>query len=320
MGDMTPSSPVVFMFSGQGSQHFQMGRELYDANVTFRDSMARLDTIVRDVTGLSVIEAVYSESRRKGDPFARTLLTHPAIFMVEVSLAQSMIEAGTKPDIVLGASLGTFAAAAVAGFIDVDDALRAVIHQAAVFEQCGQPGGMIAVLGDPALFEEASLHARSELAAVNFSSHFVISAKSAALAGIEADLARRGVPYQRLPVSYPFHSQWVDEVRAPFVSFMRSIDCKRGRLPLACCTRAEVLDELPADFFWDVVRRPIRFRETAACLEQRGPHRYVDVGPSGTLATFLKYGLPATTRSTVHPVLTAFGIDRDHAARLLTSH
>src|SRR5215475_7140011 len=310
---------TVFMFSGQGAQYFQMGRALYEGNDTFREWMIELDDIARGASGRSVIEALYSDARGRGDQFDRTLLTHPAIFMVEYSLAQSLMRAGVWPDIVLGVSLGSFAAAAVAGFIGVEDALTAVMRQATALEECCEPGGMIAVLADPALFAEDFLSGRGELAAVNFSSHFVVSARRAELETIEAALRKRNIGYQRLPVSVPFHSQWIDDAKAPFESFMRSIRRKRGRLPLACCDQAATLSELSDDYFWNVVRRPIRFRETIARLERQGASRYIDVGPAGTLATFLKYGLSAQAESTAHAILTPYGFDRKNLAALLAA-
>lgn len=310
---------TVFMFSGQGSQYFQMGRELFEKDDTFRDWMVRLDDVARRSSGRSVIETLYSDGHGRGDPFDRTLVTHPAIFMVEYSLAQCLIHAGVWPDIVLGVSLGSFAAATVAGFIGVEDALTAVMRQAIALEQCCEPGGMTAVLADPALFAENFFSARSELVAVNFSSHFVVSARRTELAEIEADLRKHNAGYQRLPVSFPFHSQWIDKAKAPFESFMRSIRCKPGRLPLVCCDQMATLSDLSDDYFWNVVRHPIRFRETTARLEQQGARRYIDVGPAGTLATFLKYGMPATTKSTVHAILTPYGFDQKHMAALLAS-
>lgn len=310
---------TVFMFSGQGSQYFHMGRALYEGNDTFREWMNRLDEVANQTAGTSVTAVLYSDARKKGDPFDRTLLTHPAIFMVEYSLAQCLIEAGVRPSLVLGASLGSFAAAAVAGFVEAGDALTAVIGQAKALEECCAPGGMIAVLGDPALFTEDFLGGRSELAAVNFSSHFVVSARQSDLEGIEAGLKQRAVGYQRLPVSFPFHSQWMDGAKAAFEPFMRAMRLRQGRLPLVCCDQTAVLSELSDDYFWDVVRRPIRFRESTARLEQQGACRYIDVGPAGTLATFLKYGLPAPAKSTVHSILTPFGFDQKNLAALLAS-
>jgi acyl transferase domain-containing protein len=307
------------MFSGQGSQYFQMGRELFEKNETFRDWMVRLDDIPRQLSGRSVIEVLYSDLYGKGDLFDRTLLTHPAIFMVEYSLAETLIDAGVRPDMVLGVSLGSFAAATVAGFIGLEDALTSAVRQAIAFEEYCEPGGMTAVLADPALFAEEFFSGRCELAAVNFSSHFVVSARCAELVEIETALDQQNVGYQRLPVAFAFHSQWIDKAKVPFESFMRSIPRKQGRLPLACCDQTAILSGLSDDYFWNVARRPVRFRETAARLEQQGPCRYIDVGPAGTLATFLKYGMPATTKSTVHTILTPFGFDQKNLAALLAS-
>jgi acyl transferase domain-containing protein len=307
------------MFSGQGSQYFQMGRPLFDRNQTFRDWMIRLDEMARPLLGSSVLDTLYADGHRRGDVFDRTLLTHPAIFMVEYSLAQCLIDANVQPDMVLGVSVGSFAAAAVAGFIDVEAALTAVIRQAMALEAWSEPGGMIAVLADPALFTEDFLSRRSELAAVNFSSHFVVAATPPALPEIETALEMHNVRYQRLPVSFPFHSRWIDGARGPFVSSMQSIRCTRGTLPLVCCDRTATLSALPDDYFWEVVRHPIRFRETTVRMEQHGAHRYIDVGPSGTLATFLKYGMPAATRSTAHAILTPFGGDEQNLSVLTRS-
>lgn len=313
------SLKTVFMFSGQGSHYHQMGRELFEQDAAFRECMLRLNLLAQELTGESVVDAIYSRS--KEDVFDRTLFTHPAIFMIEYSLAQCLIRRGLQPHMTLGSSLGSFAAATIAEFIDVESAMAAVIQQAAAFEACCEQGGMIAALASPQLFEERFLNGRSELAGVNFATHFAVSAKQAHLADIEAGLRQRNVTHQRLAVSFAFHSQWIDDARPPFESFMQATFGSQagahGRLPLACCEQAAVLTSLPADFFWRVVREPIRFRDTIAQLERTGPYRYVDVGPSGTMATFAKYGLPAHSRSTTHSTLTPYGLDLKQLATLL---
>jgi len=292
-----------------------MGRDLFERNVVFREWMLRLDAIARELCGRSVIEAVYHGGGRS-DHFDRTLLTHPAIFMVEYSLAQSLMNAGVVPDLTLGASLGTFAAAAVAGFMDVEDVMAATIKQAIAFEACCQPGTMLAVLAVPQLFNERFLREHSELAAVSSASHFTVAAEYESCLRIEAVLRDRDIVHQRLPVSFAFHSRWIDAAYVPFQAFVHSMPVKPGRIPLVCCAQATVLNELASDFLWQGVRRPIRFREAIARLELKGPHRYVDAGPSGTLATSLKHVLPASSASTVHPVLTPYGHDERNLTAL----
>jgi bacillaene synthase trans-acting acyltransferase len=301
---------TVFMFSGQGSQYFQMGRQLFERNPTFRDCMLRLDAIARELSGNSIVEALYSPDRAKGMTFDRTLLTHPAIFMVEHSTAQALIRAGVVPDITLGTSLGSFAAATLAGVISVEDALSAIIAQARALETCCERGGMIAILADPVLYEQDFLASQSELAAVNFSSHFVVAATWDKCEAIEAALQARSVPWQRLPVSFAFHSRWIDDARRTFESFIESVAVRRAQLPLMCCGHAQVLTDLPRNYFWDVTRCPIRFQESISQLEQGGTYRYIDAGPAGTLATFLKYSLPTGSASKVQPLLTRHGRDQ----------
>lgn len=308
------TAKTTFVFSGQGSQHYQMARSLFDREPVFNRWMVRLDALARELCGTSVLETVYSDRHRVGDSFDRTLLTHPAIFMVEYSLAEALIDSGVVPDTVVGASLGSFAAAAVAGFVDVEQALTAVVGQARALEARCEAGAMLAVFGNPDLHWTATLREHTELAAVNFSSHFVIATPIDHVASVEAQLKRTDLSYQRLPVSYAFHSRWIDAAREPFHGFTHSVRWQKGRLPLVCCDRAATLAELPSGFFWDVVRRPIRLRHAIEHLEQGDPRAYIDVGPGGTFATFLKYGLPEHTRSSVRPILSPYGRDEQRFA------
>lgn len=297
---------TVFMFSGQGSQYFQMGRFLYEGDAVFRQSMQRLDQVALEKTGQSIVKYLYSQDRGKSDIFDDISFSHPAIFMVEYSLAQSLIAAGIHPDVTLGASLGSFAAAAVSGLVEPEESLAAVLRQAATFEAWCEPGGMISILAKPSLFEEDFLKANSELAGINLDGHFTISAQQGFLSVIESELTRRNVPFQRLPVKFAFHSRWIDAARAPFETFLTTLGRGSGRLPMMCCDRVENLSTLPDGYFWYIARNPIRFREAIAVLEQAGPRRYFDVGPVGTLATFVKCDIAAGSDSTVHTTLTPF--------------
>lgn len=305
---------TVFMFSGQGSQYHQMGKQLFQENPVFRHWMTRLDALAGQISGRRIVDAIYS--RPKAEVFDRLLLTHPAIFMVEYSLAQCLIAEGIEPDLTLGASLGSFAAAAVGGHMDVEDAMLAVLKQAETFESACEPGGMIAIMAEPSLHDERFLGDCSEIAGINFSTHFAVAARWRDLEQIEAGLKARDLIYQRLPVRIAFHSRWIEAAREPIASTMRTIPIRRGALPLACCEQASTLTCLPDDYFWQMARNPIRFADTVAHLERGGPHRYIDVGPSGTLATFVKYGLPKTSGSTACATLTPYGQDLKNLASL----
>lgn len=64
------------------------------------------------------------------------------------------------------------------------------------------------------------------------------------------------------------------------------------------------------DYFWDAIYAPIQFAKTIRKLELQGSWRYIDLGPSGTLATFLKYLLTDSSRSHAVAILSRAGRDQ----------
>ena len=137
----------------------------------------------------------------------------------------------------------------------------------------------------------------------------MLAAPRQQLPSIEEHLRETGITVQRLAVSYAFHSRWIDPAATRCCDMLRNVQWRKPQLPLLCCAQAGALDAVDADSFWRAARRPIRFRDTIAALERRGSFHYIDVGPAGTLATFLKYALPPSSASTVQPLLTPAGQD-----------
>ncbi|MCB0191369.1 MAG: acyltransferase domain-containing protein [Anaerolineae bacterium] len=317
---MARTKPVIFMFSGQGSHYYQMGRELYEKQPYFRAWMEKGDRLLQERVGVSVLAELYNPAHKKSDPFNRTRLSHPAIFLVEYSLAQALIEQGLEPDYVLGASLGSFAALAVAGALTFEAALLAVIEQADCLERYCRPGGMTAILADPALYEQRPwLWQQSTLAGINFDSHFVISTNREKLDAILQMLQREKITAQDLPVSLAFHSAEIDSAKPAYCDFLQSLPRQAPRRLFFCCAAATERVDIPNDYLWTVVREPIRFRQTIAMIEARQAWSYLDLGPSGTLATFVKYNLAKHSASEVFSIMTPFGRDVSNLNRLLRS-
>jgi acyl transferase domain-containing protein len=171
---------------------------------------------------------------------------------------------------------------------------------------------MIAVLNAPQLHEEGPLADNSEIASLNCPSHFVVACSHERVKIVEAFLKHRHVASRRLGVSLAFHSRWIEAAEQPFVRCLSSLRTRPARMPLACCAATQVCTELPQDFFWKAIRQPIRFQQMVAQLEASDSYRYIDVGPSGTLATFLKYCLPRESTSTALTTMSPFGNEMNH--------
>ena len=310
---------IVLMFSGQGSQYYQMGHSFFDANARFRRSLIDLDEIAKPIYGLSIIDVLYDERRIKSDPFKDIKLTSAAIFMVEYALARVLIDDGVKPDYLLASSLGLYAAAAVSGVLEPRDVLGCLANVSAAYETLCPKASMLAILGSPALHRDlAVLREYSDIAGVNFDSHFVISTPDEHVSGICAALRREDITYQEIQTSYAFHSRWIDGAKNAVLEALGALHFRLPKIPIVCCAQANLIETVSPATFWHSVRQPIEFARTIAELEKRGPHDFIDAGPAGTLATFLRYGLPTSSASRTYSTLSPFNLDLKNYQRVIS--
>lgn len=310
---------TVFMYSGQGSQYYQMGADLFERNCIFSASLESMDRTVRRSTGWSVLERVYDPARCKIDPMTDIELSSVAIYMYEIALTRVLQDAGIEPDCLMGASLGTFAAASVAGCHDAGDFVLQILEAARVTQSTSPDGAMLAILSDSApLIRDGMIPTWCELAAVNFANHFTVSTLRENLPRIAAYLAEHKITSFELPTTRPYHSRWIDDTRAEMERFVERQSSAPASLPLVCCATVGKIDRLGPREVWRVMREPIWFQKTALAIESQGPCRYIDLGPSGTLANFLKYLLPRDSRSEIVTLMGPMQNAPANLARLLS--
>ncbi|MFI1034707.1 ACP S-malonyltransferase [Streptomyces sp. NPDC020951] len=300
--------PVVFMFSGQGSQYYRMGEELFESDEVFRTALRRYDAVAAGLLGESVLARILDPARRKNDPFVDTRLTHPAIVMIELALAETLRAVGIEPDYLLGSSLGEYAAAVLSGSIDAETCLRLLVRQAESLP-AGPRGGLLAVITRPDGRDRIPALPGCEVAARNYPGHIVVAGADADLDRAEAALRAADVLHQRVPVEYAYHSSLMDGVLAECRAAFDGVAFAPPRIPWVSCVDGRLVERPGADHFWQVARRPIEFERAMAAMRARGDFLYLDLGPSGTLHNFVRGNLPAGDRSRSLPLLSPFGHD-----------
>lgn len=312
MHPTTADRRFLFLFSGQGSQYYQMGADLMARDRHFRIAMEQLDAVAHKALGSSVIARVFDPRRKSSEPFADTPFTHPAIFMVEYAVTCSLAMRGIRPAAVLGASLGEYVAAVCAGVMELGTAFDIVLRQAQLFDAVCPAGGMMAVLNSATLYTATPfLYRRSELVSENYNQHFVISTTAPALREIEGFLTEQGVVFQTLAVARAFHSSAMDPAAERFNDLMPPDGFERPQLPFYSSVTGHRQTHFDAGYFWNLVRKKILFREALYEAEKQGPWLYLDAGPSGTMATLGRNILGPHTTSEFFPLLSPFGsIDR----------
>lgn len=300
---------VVFMYSGQGAQYFQMGRALFDGDPAYRDALIRAERMCGPIDGRTVSEILFSRPLADSENFDRLSETHPVLLSVAWALTETLAARGIRPDMVLGYSLGETIAAVVTGALSLDQAFWALRAQAALYERSAPPGRLVAVLDRAELLDDApEWRGRAHLAAVNGPGHVVVALAEADLPAFLVWLQARDRVNFVLPVRFGFHSPLVETAKQGFLDIAGQLGFGRPQLPMISCALARPVEVLDAPHFWAVNRGMVQFADAVRGLAADPAAVLVDVGPSGTLAGFIR--LAGGARATALPVMNQFGRDK----------
>jgi acyl transferase domain-containing protein len=228
--------PVVFVFSGQGSQWLGMARELFATEPVFADSMRECDRLIHAEGDWSLIDRLHQDR-----PMTVEREIQPALWAIQVSLARLWRHWGVEPDLVLGHSMGEVAAATVAGALSPRDGAAVICRRSTLVGTLPTPGALVAVeLDEHEAIEAIGEFAdRVSVAVANGNHACVLAGEPSAVDAVVEPLRARGVFCRTLQVNYAAHSPHVEPLREAMLA------CGRG--PARCrCTPPHWTGWLPA--------------------------------------------------------------------------
>lgn len=318
-GEVLSEYPTVaFLFPGQGAQHANMGRALYEREATFQETIDYCCERLRPNLGLDLRELLFPEARNEREVTARlaqTAITQPALFVVEYALAQWWIQQGIQPDAMLGHSIGEYVAACVAGVFTLDDALTVVAERGRLL-QATAPGAMLAVS-----LHEVELQSRlpegCDIAAVNATDLCVIAGSPEAIDRAEQDMACQDAAVQRLHVTRAFHSALVEPMLDKFRALLSRIELSQPKIPFVSnlSGRWITAEEARSPEYWvRHVRGAVRFADGLDELLSKADRVLLEVGPGEILSTLARRHPQVATRqvfaSQCHPQRASYNTDQ----------
>ncbi len=280
------TSPIAFLFPGQGSQAVGMGKELADHYAVARQTFEEAD----EALGFKLSQVCFEGPEEK---LKLTEITQPAILTASVAAWRVLREKGLTPDYVAGHSLGEYSAHVAAGTLPFAAAVQTVRNRGKYMQEVVPVGvgAMAAILGmaPDKVIEIANEAANGEVcqaANINSPEQIVISGHAGAV-DRAMQLATKGGAKKAvsLPVSAPFHCALMQPAQDLLALDLRALTFQNPSCPLVCNADAAAITSGDAarDALIRQVTGAVRWNESMRRLIEKGTGLFIEVGPGKVL-------------------------------------
>ncbi len=278
---------TTFLFSGQGAQYVQMGKDLYESSADYARAFDYCAELFEPLIGRDLRTLVFAhadDAEEATHTLRQTAFTQPALFATEYAATRMLAALGVQADVVIGHSIGEYAAAVHAGVMSVEDAALLVARRGQLMQSM-EPGSMLSVSAN--LTQLPTPPADVELAADNAKDIIAFSGPTPSIEAFKAQLDQRDIRCSILRTSHAFHSAMMDAAATEFESVVRTVALNEPSLPMVSNVTGTWLtpDEAVDPAFWaSQIRRPVLFRACIATVaETTNSGAFVEVGPGRPL-------------------------------------
>lgn len=282
-----PEKSVVFMFPGQGAQYVQMTKGLYEEEPVFRTVLDECASLLQPLLGEDIRTLIYPEgdTETASEKLKQTAYTQPVLFSIEYALACLWQSWGVRPSLLIGHSIGEYAAACLAGVFTVKQALKLVVVRGQLIQSI-EPGDMLSVQSSIDDIRELAKAEGCDIGAINSPQNCVLSGRAENIAKVQQELETRDIGCRLLETSHAFHSGMMDGILKDFASEFENMELQSPAIPFISNVSGAMIteDEARDPAYWvGHIRNAVDFAAGIDTLLTGDQKVFIEVGPGNTL-------------------------------------
>nr|ACD39753.1 non-reducing polyketide synthase [Hypomyces subiculosus] len=286
-------SPVVFVFTGQGSHYAGMGAELYKTCPAFREEVNLCASISEEHGFPPYVDII---TNKDVDITTKdTMQTQLAVVTLEIALAAFWKASGIQPSAVMGHSLGEYVALQVAGVLSLADLLYLVGNRARLLlERCeADTCAMLAVSSSAASIRELidqRPQSSFEIACKNSPNATVISGSTDEISELQSSFTASRA--RALSVPYGFHSFQMDPMLEDYIVLAGGVTYSPPKIPVASTLLASIVESsgvFNASYLGQQTRQAVDFVGALGALKEKfADPLWLEIGPSQICSSFVR--------------------------------
>ncbi len=278
---------IAFLFTGQGSIYKNIAKELYEYSKEFRDAFMDCESAFAELLGISIKEAVFDSDEAV---LNRPLYSQPVIFSIEYALSKVWETLGITPDVVIGHSIGEYAAACYSGLISFGDAVKMIVARGKLMEAIDIEGKMVGVLADAETVKKAIADSNCKsvsIAAVNAPKNVTISGRKDEVDEVLDVLQRNErVFINDLKINRPYHSEIMQSYEQSYSDYFSNVSFAKPRVKIISCVtgKFEQEDVLGKKEYWaGLLSQTVDFRAAMEEAWKADIKVFIEIGGTATL-------------------------------------
>ena len=298
--DLKPVSSkphVGFAFTGQGSHYPMLAKRLFETSKIFRAAVSLLNSIGVGLGYESFLPLI------TGDDIEFQSLSPVQLQLgnvcIQIALARLWGSWGIRPDVVIGHSLGEYAAMHVAGMLSLNDTIRLVGSRALLLQTRCTAGthAMLAVhCGvDSVRLKLEQLKSSAEISCINGPNDTVIAGLVDQIQRVASFLESENIQFKILNIPFAFHSSQVDPILDDFQSSLASITVHEPQVKFVSSLLAKAIvdsSSITPTYFRNHARELVNYlgavRACKAECQVDKDFSWIEIGPHPVCLGMLK--------------------------------